>query len=109
MVSYTSKSHQKLTIDPFSDTELDTGRLPKIVDDWLIEQINKGKDTDEIRAMLSISEEAKEEVSFITLAVLRQRELTIVCEKIIGRSIHCRPELTPSDRFSDEDKVPGYL
>lgn len=55
----------RLMSDPFGEGEIDTGRLPKVVDDWLIAQIDAGKDTDEIRQMLSISEEAKQEVSMI--------------------------------------------
>ena len=50
--------------DPFADDELDSGRLPKVVDDWLVAQIKAGKDTDAIRKVLNISEEEKTEASF---------------------------------------------
>lgn len=63
MVSYNDEDEP--TSDPFSEEELDTGRVPKVVDDWLVEQIRKGKDTDEIRAMLSIPDVAKQEVGLV--------------------------------------------
>lgn len=53
----------KLMSDPFGEDELESGRLPKIIDDWLIAQIHAGKDTEAIRKVLSMSEEEKEEVS----------------------------------------------
>lgn len=50
-------------IDPFASEELEAGRLPKVVDDWLNEQIRAGATVDEIRRKLEYSEEDKEEVS----------------------------------------------
>jgi hypothetical protein len=52
-----------LMVDPYATGEYDSGRLPKVVDDWLVAQIHAGKDTDEIRKMLSLTEEEKQEVS----------------------------------------------
>jgi hypothetical protein len=37
--------------------------VPKVVDDWLITQIEAGKDMDDLRKILNISEDAKAEVS----------------------------------------------
>lgn len=53
-------------IDPFASEELEAGRLPKVVDDWLNEQIRAGATVDEIRRKLEYSEEDKEEVSLIS-------------------------------------------
>ena len=61
----------QLMIDPFASEELEAGRLPKVVDDWLNEQIRAGLTVDEIRRKLEFSEEDKEEVS------RRQQGLTL--------------------------------
>lgn len=49
--------------DPFASAELEAGRLPKVVDDWLNQQILDGFTVDQIRAKLDMSPEDKEEVS----------------------------------------------
>ncbi|WVW86052.1 hypothetical protein I302_108090 [Kwoniella bestiolae CBS 10118] len=46
--------------DPFSDADLEGGRLPKSIDNWLTKQIEVGKSLDDIRKVLSIPEEEKE-------------------------------------------------
>ncbi|OCF61215.1 hypothetical protein L486_00861 [Kwoniella mangroviensis CBS 10435] len=46
--------------DPFSDTDIEGGRLPKSIDIWLTKQIEVGKSLDDIRKVLSIPEEEKE-------------------------------------------------
>ncbi|WWC71920.1 uncharacterized protein I206_105879 [Kwoniella pini CBS 10737] len=46
--------------DPFSDADLEGGRLPKSIDTWLNKQIEAGKTLDDIRKVLNISEEDKE-------------------------------------------------
>ncbi|WVR07775.1 hypothetical protein IAU60_004818 [Kwoniella sp. DSM 27419] len=50
--------------DPFSDEDVQGGRLPKIIDVWLNKQIEAGKNLDDIRKVLSVSEEDKE--SYLT-------------------------------------------
>jgi len=50
-------------IDPFASEELEAGRLPKVVDDWLNDQIRAGLTVDEIRRKLEFTEEDKEEVN----------------------------------------------
>jgi hypothetical protein len=52
-----------LMIDPFASEELEAGRLPKVVDDWLTEQIEAGESVDSIRKKLDMKPEDKEEVS----------------------------------------------
>ncbi|WWC64684.1 uncharacterized protein I303_107295 [Kwoniella dejecticola CBS 10117] len=46
--------------DPFSDADLEGGRLPKSIDTWLNKQIEAGKTLDDIRKILDIPEEEKE-------------------------------------------------
>jgi hypothetical protein len=53
----------QLIVDPFASEELEAGRLPKVVDDWLNDQIRAGLTVDEIRRKLEFTEEDKEEVS----------------------------------------------
>lgn len=45
----------------FDDHEQESGRLPKVIDEWLVAQIQAGKDTDDIRRALIKAEENKEE------------------------------------------------
>lgn len=47
--------------DAFDEHELESGRLPKVIDEWLVAQIQAGKDTDDIRRALIKAEEDKEE------------------------------------------------
>ena len=54
-------------LDPFASAELEAGRLPKVVDDWLNQQIMHGFTVDQIRAKLEMPTEAKEEVRLIAL------------------------------------------
>jgi hypothetical protein len=56
------RAGHKLMIDPFASEELEAGRLPKVVDDWLNDQIRAGLTVDEIRRKLEFTEEDKEEV-----------------------------------------------
>ncbi|ORX40698.1 hypothetical protein BD324DRAFT_654461 [Kockovaella imperatae] len=44
----------------FSDAEHQSGRLPSVIDDWLVKQIEAGKEIDEIRRVLSIPETEKQ-------------------------------------------------
>ena len=53
-----------LTTDPFSSEQVEAGRLPKVVDDWLNEQILAGETVDSIRRKLDMMPHIKEEVSF---------------------------------------------
>jgi hypothetical protein len=46
--------------DAYADDELESGRLPKIIDEWLVAQIQAGKDTDEIRRALMMPEDEKQ-------------------------------------------------
>ncbi|GFZ48565.1 hypothetical protein JCM24511_06313 [Saitozyma sp. JCM 24511] len=46
--------------DPFTEGEHDTGRLPKVVDDWIVVQIQAGKAPEEIRKLLHMTEEEKD-------------------------------------------------
>ncbi|ORY26694.1 hypothetical protein BCR39DRAFT_540463 [Naematelia encephala] len=48
--------------DPFAEDEWDTGKLPRVVDDWLMEMIAKGKDLAQIKAALTITEEEKHQL-----------------------------------------------
>ncbi|GMK54775.1 hypothetical protein CspeluHIS016_0113610 [Cutaneotrichosporon spelunceum] len=45
--------------DAYADDELESGRLPKVIDEWLVSQIQAGKDTDEIRRALMMPEDEK--------------------------------------------------
>ncbi|KAL7418310.1 hypothetical protein Q5752_006768 [Cryptotrichosporon argae] len=45
--------------DAFAREELENGRLPKVIDDWLVKQIASGKSLDEIRRLLNLPEETK--------------------------------------------------
>ncbi|KAL1409967.1 hypothetical protein Q8F55_003966 [Vanrija albida] len=45
--------------DAYADDELESGRLPKVIDEWLVAQIQAGKDTDEIRRSLTMTDEEK--------------------------------------------------
>lgn len=45
--------------DAYADDELESGRLPKVIDEWLVAQIEAGKDTDAIRRSLMMTEEEK--------------------------------------------------
>lgn len=45
--------------DAYADDELESGRLPKVIDEWLVAQIQAGKDTDEIRRSLMMTDEEK--------------------------------------------------
>ncbi|BEJ11383.1 hypothetical protein CspHIS471_0108050 [Cutaneotrichosporon sp. HIS471] len=45
--------------DAYADDELESGRLPKVIDEWLVAQIHAGKDTDEIRRALMMPEDEK--------------------------------------------------
>jgi hypothetical protein len=47
--------------DAYADDELESGRLPKVIDEWLVAQIEAGKDTDEIRRSLMMTDEEKAE------------------------------------------------
>lgn len=58
-------------VDPFASAELEAGRLPKVVDDWLNQQILDGFTVDQIRAKLELSPEAKEEVNLCLTLVIR--------------------------------------
>ena len=55
----------RVLADPFAENELESGRLPKIIDDWLTAQIQAGLDTDSIRRLLQMTDDEKEEVSRI--------------------------------------------
>ncbi|CAK9785989.1 hypothetical protein CC85DRAFT_285681 [Cutaneotrichosporon oleaginosum] len=46
--------------DAYADDELESGRLPKVIDEWLVAQIQAGKDTDEIRRALMMPEDEKQ-------------------------------------------------
>ncbi|WWD19538.1 hypothetical protein CI109_103999 [Kwoniella shandongensis] len=46
--------------DPFTEFETDGGRLPKVIDDWLNTQIEAGKTLDDIRKVLTMTDEEKE-------------------------------------------------
>lgn len=52
-------------VDPFAENEHNSGRLPKVIDDWLVSQIEAGRDTDSIRKLLQMSEEDKQAVSLV--------------------------------------------
>ena len=54
-------------LDPFAEDELESGRLPKIIDAWLNAQIEAGKDTESIRKLLQMTDEEKAEVGWFTL------------------------------------------
>jgi hypothetical protein len=45
--------------DAYADDELESGRLPKVIDEWLVAQISAGKDTDEIRRSLMMTDDEK--------------------------------------------------
>ncbi|EIW72270.1 hypothetical protein M231_04954 [Tremella mesenterica] len=49
--------------DPFAEEQREGGRLPKILDDWLIAQVNAGKDTESIMKLLQMSDEEKQDFS----------------------------------------------
>lgn len=51
--------------DPFASAELQAGRLPKVVDDWLNLQIQHGFTVDQIRAKLELTPEDREAVSLL--------------------------------------------
>lgn len=46
--------------DAYAEDELESGRLPKVIDEWLVSQIQQGKDTDQIRRALMMPEEEKQ-------------------------------------------------
>lgn len=50
-------------VEAYGDAELESGKLPKVIDDWLVGQIAAGKDTEEIRKALTLTENEKAEVS----------------------------------------------
>lgn len=50
-------------LEAYGDAELESGKLPKVIDDWLVGQIAAGKDTEEIRKALTLTENEKAEVS----------------------------------------------
>lgn len=86
---------------------MDTGRLPKVVDDWLIAQIDAGKDTDEIRQMLSISEEAKQEVSLGFVRLASPHILTMqYVRKALEDPSSVDPNLPPPLAFQTKIKYP---
>lgn len=58
--------------EPFDQAEAVVSRVPKVVDDWLITQIEAGKDMDYLRKILNISEDAKAEVSYHALTLRKQ-------------------------------------
>lgn len=47
--------------DAYADDELESGRLPKVIDEWLVAQIEAGKDTDEIRRSLMMTDDEKQQ------------------------------------------------
>lgn len=47
--------------DPFATDEMETSRLPRVVDEWVVAQITAGKSPEEIRALLNVTEEEKAE------------------------------------------------
>lgn len=49
--------------DPFASAELEAGRLPKIVDEWLNEQVRQGATVDDIRNKLDMTDAERREVS----------------------------------------------
>lgn len=48
--------------DPFASDEMESSRLPRVVDEWVVNQIHAGKSPEEIRRMLTVSDEVKAEV-----------------------------------------------
>jgi hypothetical protein len=58
-----------LTVDPFSSEQVEAGRLPKVVDDWLNDQILAGESVESIRRKLDMRPDTKQEVSFCDLPV----------------------------------------
>jgi hypothetical protein len=48
--------------DPYAEGEHDTGRLPKIIDDWIVSQIQAGKGPEDIRRLLQMTPEEKDAV-----------------------------------------------
>jgi hypothetical protein len=41
---------------------MESSRLPRVVDEWVVNQIHAGKSPEEIRRMLTVSDEVKAEV-----------------------------------------------
>lgn len=50
------------SVDPFAPDELESSRLPRVVDEWVVRQIKAGKTMDEIKKMVTVTEEEKAEV-----------------------------------------------
>jgi hypothetical protein len=66
-----------LTIDPFSSEQVEAGRLPKVVDDWLNDQILAGESVESIRRKLDMRPDTKQEVSFCVFC-LEGRRLNVI-------------------------------
>ncbi|WVQ73045.1 hypothetical protein IAR50_002608 [Cryptococcus sp. DSM 104548] len=45
--------------DPFTEGDLDGGRMNKAIDEWMVARINEGKTPEEIRRLLDMDEDAK--------------------------------------------------
>ena len=61
----------RLMLDPFAENIPEAGKLPKIIDEWLVQQVVDGKDTEAIMRSLQLSEEEKARVSQATVAFAR--------------------------------------
>jgi hypothetical protein len=48
--------------DPFTEGEHDAGRLPKVIDDWIVVQIQAGRAPEEIRKLLHMTQEEQDAV-----------------------------------------------
>jgi hypothetical protein len=95
------------TVEAYGDAELESGKLPKVIDDWLVGQIAAGKDTEEIRKALTLTENEKAEVSEESDA--RQNTLTDILQylrKAIVDPSSITPDMPPPLAFQMKIKYP---